>query len=356
MTGSPAADLDTAAAVLAPVARTAAADRAEAEKLQAAVTWAGMHSVDSLDQAATVWDHGETGLPVAGPGAPLVAEFSVTEFAAAIGLPTEAGKAYLGEAVELRYRLRRIWARVVKGDLPAWRARRVARETIALSVEAAAYVDLHVAHVAHKVRPAQLDRLVAEAIGRFMPEEADRRRRQAADGRCFTVDTRQPLAAGHQHRVRGARPRRRPRPRRRRRRRRAGTEGPRVHRHPGRAPRGRGRGPRPPPAHPRPQPHPEPEPRTDAMPADTATATRTRRRPTARAATGDLDVRQDVEAGDPQAASGGDVRAPLRRRGHPGRHRWWASSAGSRTPGVRCTPSRSGSGAATPTPRSPCNR
>ena len=98
-------------------------------------------------QAATVWDHGETGIPVAGPGAPLIAEFSVTEFAAAIGLPTEAGKAYLGEAVELRYRLPRVWSRVVKGDLPAWRARRVARATIALSVEAAAYVDLHVAHV-----------------------------------------------------------------------------------------------------------------------------------------------------------------------------------------------------------------
>ena len=53
MTGSPAADLDTAAAVLEFArARTAAADRAEAEKLQAAVTWAGMNSVDSLDQAA----------------------------------------------------------------------------------------------------------------------------------------------------------------------------------------------------------------------------------------------------------------------------------------------------------------
>ena len=203
-----------------------------------------------------MWDRGETGMPVAGPGAPLVAEFSVTEFAAAIGLPTEAGKAYLGEAVELRYRLGRIWSRVIKGDLPAWRARRIARETMLLSMEAAAYVDRHVAHVAHKVRPAQLDRLVEEAIGRFMPEEAERRRRQAADGRSFTIDTRQPSLAGHQHRVRGARPRRRPRPRRRRRRRRAGAEGPRLHRHPGRAPGHRGRRPRPPPAHPRPQPHP----------------------------------------------------------------------------------------------------
>src|SRR5678816_895935 len=169
MTGSPAHDLDTAAAVLEFArAKTVDADRAEADKLQAAVTWAAMHSVDSLDEAATVWDHGETGMPVAGPGAPLIGEFSVTEFAAAIGLPTEAGKAYLGEAVELRYRLPRVWARVVKGDLPAWRARRIARQTIILSVEAAAHVDQHVAHTAHKIRPAQVDRLVEEAIGRFM--------------------------------------------------------------------------------------------------------------------------------------------------------------------------------------------
>ena len=89
-------------------------------------------------------------------------------------------------------------------------------------MEAAAYVDLHVAHVAHKVRPAQLDRLVEEAIGRFMPEEADRRRLEAADGRCFTVDPRQPSLRGtSQWR---ARPRRRPRPRRRRHRRRPGVK------------------------------------------------------------------------------------------------------------------------------------
>src|SRR5919112_6901705 len=142
-------DLDTAAAVLAAVREDRClVDAGEARILQAAVTWAAMHSVDSVAEAATVWDHGETGLPVAGPGAPLVGEFSVTEFAAAIGLPTEAGKAYLGEAVELRYRLGRVWTRVIKGDLPAWRARRIARATMALSVEAAAFVDAHVAHVA----------------------------------------------------------------------------------------------------------------------------------------------------------------------------------------------------------------
>ncbi len=213
MSRSPVDDLDTAAAVLEFArAKTVDADRAEAEKLQAAVTWAAMHSVDSLDEAATVWDHGETGMPVAGPGAPLIGEFSVTEFAAAIGLPTEAGKAYLGEAVELRYRLPRVWTRVVKGDLPAWRARRIARQTLILTPEAAAHVDQHVAHTAHKVRPAQVDRLVEEAIGRFMPEEADRRRRQAADGRHFHHRHEPALPDRHQHRVRRARSGRRPGP------------------------------------------------------------------------------------------------------------------------------------------------
>ena len=344
MTGSP-ADLDTAAAVLEFArARTTTADRAEAEKLQAAVTWAAMHSVDSLAEAATVWDHGETGMPVAGPGAPLVAEFSVTEFAAAIGLPTEAGKAYLGEAVELRYRLHRVWSRVIKGDLPAWRARRVARATMVLSPEAAAYVDLHVAHVAHKVGPAQLDRLVEEAIGRFMPEEAERRRRQAADGRSFTVDTRQPSLAGTS------------------------------------------------------QVYGELD-LADALDLDAAVAAGAQalkdlgstdtldvRRATA---VGDLARRQltldlnpttagrepatATRTADRHGRSAGRDRRQAGRSGPASRVRWcctctsptppwspaprWpASSAGWRTPGARCTPNRSASGAATPTPRSPSTR
>ena len=185
-------EADSAAAVLGLVRdRRAVADRAEAELLQAAVSWVGMHSVDSIHDAATVWDrtYGDTGITVAGAGAPLVAEFSVAEFAAAVGLATESGKAYLGEAVELRYRLPRVWARVTAGDLVAWKARRIARATILLSPEAAGFVDRHVAPIAHRVRLAQLDRLVEEAVARFMPEETERRRKVAADGRSFTIQT-----------------------------------------------------------------------------------------------------------------------------------------------------------------------
>ena len=185
-------DLDTAAAVLGFARdRRAAADAAEVDLLRAAVAWADLHPAESIQDAALLSRHGDQPLPVAGPGAPLVAEFCVAEFAAAVGLPTETGKAYLGEALELRHRLPRTWARVESGDLPAWRARRIARATIALSPAAAGFVDEQVAPFGHRIRPTGVDRLVEEAIIRFMPDQARRRREAAADGRHAHVHTHQ---------------------------------------------------------------------------------------------------------------------------------------------------------------------
>ncbi len=99
-------DLDTAAAVLDFAReRRAAANTAEADLLQAAVAWADLHPAESIHDAALLSRYGDQPFAVAGPGAPLVSEFCVAEFALAVGLPTETGKAYLGEAVELAHRL-----------------------------------------------------------------------------------------------------------------------------------------------------------------------------------------------------------------------------------------------------------
>ncbi len=181
---------DTAADVLSAARdRRRAADAAEADLLELAVDWASMHSPDSVHPPAghVLRGFGQTDLAIAGPGAPTVAEFAVPEFAAAIGLSTEAGKGFLGEALELCHRLPAHWGRVMTGELPAWKARRVARETIRLTPEAAAFVDSHVAPVAHRVKPAQLDRAVNEAIGRFMPAEVERLAEQSWDKRHVTV-------------------------------------------------------------------------------------------------------------------------------------------------------------------------
>jgi hypothetical protein len=183
---------ETPAAVLAAVRNErAVADRAEARILTLALDWAAMHSTDSLDQAAT-WP-GSGGLsedrpvPLAGPGAPLLSEFCVAELAAALRLSTDAGRSLLAEAIELGHRLPATWRRVRAGDLPAWRARRIARSTLSLAPAGAAYVDRQVAPFAHRVGLAQLDRLVEEALVRHQPEEAAARRRAAADGRHVHV-------------------------------------------------------------------------------------------------------------------------------------------------------------------------
>ena len=121
-----------------------------------------------------------------GEGCPEVAEFAVTEFAAALGRTTESGRRYLSAAVEGRYRLWRCWARLLAGDLPAWKLAKIAEQTMCLSPEAAAFVDAHVAHVAHKVGPAQLERLIEEAKARFDPEALEAERLAAAEARHST--------------------------------------------------------------------------------------------------------------------------------------------------------------------------
>jgi len=167
-----------------------AADTAEAELLATACAWADRHPPESIEGAATYVERGfgDTAIPVAGSGAPLVAEFAVAELAAVMGLTTEAGRRLVGHALELRHRLPRLWARVQAVELPAWRARRVAEATLTLAPEAAAFVDAHLAPVAHQVGPAQVDRLVEEAIARFMPQTAEARRTAAADRRHFTIE------------------------------------------------------------------------------------------------------------------------------------------------------------------------
>ncbi|WP_139175528.1 HNH endonuclease signature motif containing protein [Nocardioides lianchengensis] len=192
-------DCDTATAVLAFVrARRSIQLQAEADQLAAAVTWAGMHSTDCLHDAAAVWIPGfEDEMAIAGPGAPLIAEFSVLEFSAALGLSSDSGRIYLGHAVELAHRLPRIYERVQSLDLPVWKARRIAAETIDLPEDGAEFVDTHVAATAHKISIAQLDRTIEEARVRFDPETAAQRARDAAEVRHFDIEVQQVSYDGH---------------------------------------------------------------------------------------------------------------------------------------------------------------
>src|SRR3954464_9265786 len=190
--------LDTAAILAAARAARRAENAAAAQVLAQAVEWAHLHPVTDLRNASTVLvEHGQdTGIPIAGQGAPLVSEFAVAEFAAALGLSSGAGRTLVGQALELAHRLPRLWARVQAGSLAPWRARRVAEQTLALSMEAAAYVDQMLAPFAHRTGPAQTQRRVEEAITRFMPEYAAEQRDRANEQHYFSIDHDQVSFAG----------------------------------------------------------------------------------------------------------------------------------------------------------------
>ena len=177
--------------MLAAVRRTQDQVRAgEAQILEQAVAWAALHEVTDPDSAdVATW--GDSPLPLAGVGAPLVSEFCLAEFAAVVGMRPEAGRYFIAHALELAHRLPLLFARVMNGDVPVWRARRIAEQTLILSPEAAAYVDIEVAPIADKVGQVVTERLVDEAISRFMPDYARELAEAAEEQRHVTVDKRQ---------------------------------------------------------------------------------------------------------------------------------------------------------------------
>ena len=85
-------------------------DQAARDVMIAGAKCASMHTEDSLVGPVESWH--ESCLPLGGPGCPGVAEFAVTEFAAALGKSPEAGRRFLLAGVEGFYRLPACWKRL----------------------------------------------------------------------------------------------------------------------------------------------------------------------------------------------------------------------------------------------------
>jgi hypothetical protein len=168
------------------------ADQAAALELRAVTHWADLHRVDgvgAVDRSvfgALVGESRqgrEAELRLAGEGAFAVEEFAVAELAAALGMSEAAGRAYVGQALEIRDRLPRLWQRVQTGTVPAWKARRVAEETIALNPECADYVDRHLAPFAARLSIRRILRVVHAAIARHDRALAQERAARSEESR-----------------------------------------------------------------------------------------------------------------------------------------------------------------------------
>ena len=162
---------------------------AQVDQLELVIEWCAAHEVDA-DQATTYVEFGrDTGLALAGEGAPFVSEFAMVELAAALGMTTDAGKRYVGRVLEVRYRLPAFWEEVVEGRLPWWRAARVAEHTLPLPQRGASFLDARLAATAGKATFGQVERLAVEALALYAPEEAAEKRRQAMENRRVDVHT-----------------------------------------------------------------------------------------------------------------------------------------------------------------------
>jgi hypothetical protein len=112
---------------------------AECRMLRLACAWADAHYLDSgsdeylpLIQRACAWG---------GEGTPEVSEYCAAELGVLQGTGIMAARSLIADALDLRYRLPRLWGRVLTGGVRAWQARRIAEQTRPLSWEACADVD-----------------------------------------------------------------------------------------------------------------------------------------------------------------------------------------------------------------------
>ncbi len=145
------------------------------EQLHLALEWALLHPCPATELPAH-WGqpnlHDEDVTPLAGEGAPWVAEFAPADLGAALGISLDAAKTLIGDALELSYRLPRLHALARDGKVPVWRARMVAQHTRDLTVEAAAFADQLIAATPEKIRHLDAARLVQEARLYFDPDRA----------------------------------------------------------------------------------------------------------------------------------------------------------------------------------------
>lgn len=200
MTTTTMCDLDRSAVLDVAVASRRAADREEARLLAAAAHWVDLHPVTDEDPAAVFRAGARRGplreleVPLAGEGTPGVASYAVEELAAALDLSHAAGMSLVSEAVELCFRLPRLWALVQDGHLQAWKARQVAKATPSLSRESVAFVDRHLAVTARRNRVPVLGPVIHEARLQCDPDQALAVEQSALDHRGVWLDHRESTA------------------------------------------------------------------------------------------------------------------------------------------------------------------
>ncbi|MBA2560824.1 MAG: HNH endonuclease [Propionibacteriales bacterium] len=164
-------------------------DLADGRLLEVAAHYADLHGhvTTPTDPGGVSLPSMERLVPLGGAGTPEVAEFAPAELGAELAMSPCAAARLIGDALDLRHRLPRLWSRVLAGEVKSWIARNVAQATRDLSVETVSTVDAKVSPWSHSLSWGRLEAIISAAAIAADPEAAAREVERAAQARGVWV-------------------------------------------------------------------------------------------------------------------------------------------------------------------------
>jgi hypothetical protein len=174
-------ELDAAGTLAAAEANEHTLITAETRRLQIAAHWAALHPGDSVVENRLPGRQHPVRL--GGDGTPTIADFAPAELGCVLRISDGSAARLIADALDLRHRLRLIWAAALTGQVPAYQARRIATATRHLTTNQAGWVDEQLAPSLGTMSWGRLQTLLEATIIEADPVGAEQQATAAAQER-----------------------------------------------------------------------------------------------------------------------------------------------------------------------------
>jgi hypothetical protein len=161
-------ELDAAGTLAAAEANEHTLITAETRRLKIAAHWADLHPGEAVVQSRL--PGAEHPVRLGGDGTPTVGDFAAAELGCVLRISNGSAARLICDALDLRHRLRLIWAAAQAGQVPAYQARRIANATRHLTAAQASMVDARLASSLGVVSWGRLQTLQRPPSTRLTPK------------------------------------------------------------------------------------------------------------------------------------------------------------------------------------------
>jgi hypothetical protein len=171
-------ELDAAGTLAAAEANEHTLIIAETRRLQIAAHWADLHPGEAVAESRLPGTEHQVRL--GGEGTPTVGDFAAAELGCVLRMSDGSAARLIGDALDLRHRLRGVWAAARAGQAPAYQARVIAKATRHLTLEQTGRVDEKLAPALGALPWGRLQTLLDAAIVEADPDGAEQQAAAAA--------------------------------------------------------------------------------------------------------------------------------------------------------------------------------